>query len=53
MNFFFLLYEVNFSKNPEFPYERYELFDLDSMDDTEFRAEFRFGKTEIPLLRSY
>ena len=25
---FILLYEENFSKNPEFPYEEYNLFDL-------------------------
>ncbi|KAL9970194.1 hypothetical protein ACROYT_G022528 [Oculina patagonica] len=37
----------NFSKNPEFPYEEYELFDLDTMDDTEGKAEFRFKKAEI------
>ena len=47
---FFLLYEEHFSKNPEFPYEQYELFDMDAMDDTECKAEFRFRKTEIPLL---
>ena len=47
---FLLLYEGIFSKNPEFPHEWYELFDLNTMDDTECKAEFRFGKTEIPLL---
>ena len=44
---FILLYEENFSKNPEFPYEEYKLFDLDTMDDTECKAEFRFKKAEI------
>ena len=29
---FILLYEGNFSKNPEFPYEDYERFDLNAMD---------------------
>ena len=46
---FILLYEGNF-KNPEFPYEDYERFDLDAMDDTECKAEFRFTKNEIPRL---
>ena len=49
-NEFILLYEGNFSKNPEFPYEDYERFDLDAMDDTECKAEFRFTKNEIPRL---
>ena len=44
---FILLYEGNFSKNPEFPYEDYERFDVDAMDDTECKAEFHFSKNEI------
>ena len=47
---FILLYDANMSKNPEFPYEEYGRFDLDEMDDTECKAEFRFRKTDIPLL---
>ena len=48
---FILLYEGTFSKNPEFPYEDKERFDLDAMDDdTECKAEFRFTKSEIPRL---
>ena len=47
---FILLYEANTSRNPEFPYEEYGRFDLDEMDDTECKAEFRFGKTHILLL---
>ena len=43
---FILLYEGNFSKNPKFPYEDYERFDLDAMDDTECKAEFRFKKNK-------
>ena len=39
-----------FQKNPEFPYEDYERFDLDVMDDAECKAEFRFTKSEIPRL---
>ena len=47
---FILLYEGNFSKNPEFLYEDYERFDLNAMDETECKAEFRFTKSEIPRL---
>ena len=47
---FVLLYEGNFSKNPEFPYEEYEMFDLYAVDDMECKAEFRFRKNEIPRL---
>ena len=47
---FVLLYEGNFSKNPEFPYEEYEMFYLYAMDDMECRAEFRFRKNKIPRL---
>ena len=47
---FILLYDANTSKNPEFPYEEYGRFDLDEMDDTECKAEFRFSKPDIPLL---
>ena len=35
---FILLYKGNFSNNPEFPYEDYERFDLDAIDDTECKA---------------
>ena len=47
---FILLYEANISKNPEFPYDEYERFDLQEMDDAECKAEFRFAKMDIPLL---
>ena len=48
---FVLLCEGNFSKNPEFPYEEYEMFDLCAMDDMECKAEFRFrNENEIPRL---
>ena len=47
---FILLYEGNFSKNPEFLYEDYERFDLNAMDETECKAKFRFTKSEIPRL---
>ena len=30
---FLLLYDVNRSKNPDFPYQNYELFDLERLDE--------------------
>lgn len=47
---FCLLYDANFSKNPEFPYQDYEQFHLEEMDDAECKAEFRFRKEDIPVL---
>ena len=45
-----LLYDVNTSKNPDFPYESYGKFDLNDMDDSECLSEFRFRKSDLPLL---
>ena len=47
---FMLLYDVAFSKNPEFPYKEYGNFSLDEMDENECQAEFRFRKADIPPL---
>ena len=47
---FLLLYDANTSKNPDFPYECYGLFDLNDMDDSECLAEFRFHKNDVPVL---
>ena len=47
---FCLLYDANRSKNPEFPYEEYGKFDLEEMDNSECKAEFRFRKEDIPVL---
>ena len=47
---FLVLYDVNTSKNPDFPYKCYGKFDLDEMDESECMAEFRFLKKDIPLL---
>jgi hypothetical protein len=47
---FVVLYDLNRSKNPEFPHENYERFDLDGMDPAECKAEFRFEKHDLPLL---
>ena len=41
---FLLLYDVNSSKNPDFPYQNYEHFDLEELDESECLAEFRFRR---------
>ena len=47
---FVLLYDCSFSKNLELRYEEYERFDLEEMADSEWRAEFRVNKRELPHL---
>ena len=42
-----LLYDVNFSKNPDLPYWSCERFDLDLMTDDECKTEFSFYKSDI------
>ena len=37
---FLLLYDSFISKNPDFPHENYQRFDLDSMNSAECKAEF-------------
>ena len=49
MNLFCCMKETS-RKTPEFLYEDYERFDLNAMDETECKAEFRFTKSEIPRL---
>ena len=44
---FMLLYDVNRSRNPEFPYDNDEHFDLEALDESECKAEFRFEKAQI------
>ena len=44
---FILLYDINTSKNPDFPYWTYEKFQLDNLTDDECKAEFRFLKNDI------
>ena len=48
---FILLYDMNTSKNPDFPYWQYDPFDLDDLCDDECKAEFRFLKNDIHLLK--
>ena len=45
---FLLLWDLNTSKNLDFPYEDYGRFDLDEMDDSECLAEFRVEKRDLP-----
>ena len=47
---FVLLYNLNTSKNPVFPYEIYERFDLANVDEAECKAEFRVEKSDLPQL---
>ena len=48
---FMLFYDLNSSKNPDFPYWRYERFDLEELTDDECKAEFRFYKNDIYVLK--
>ena len=48
---FVILYDLNSSKNPGFSYWKYDHFDLDTLDDAECNAEFRFLKNDIYFLR--
>ena len=45
-----MLYDLNTSKNPVFPYENYERFNLTGMDEAECKADFRFEKSDLPEL---
>ena len=44
---FALLYDLNSSKNLEFPHYKYGRFDLDSVTDDECNTEFRIFKNDI------
>lgn len=46
---FLLFYDVNTSKNLDFPYDCYRSFDLNEIDDSECLAEFRFHKNDVPI----
>ena len=48
---FVLLYDMNSSKNPDFPYWNYEKFNLEFMTDDECKAEFRFYKNDVYVLK--
>ena len=42
-----LLYDLNTSKNLDFPYWNYQMFDLDTWTDDECRADLRFYKADV------
>ena len=42
-----ILYDMFKPRNPDFPYESYEEFDLDEMVESECLAEFRFKKRDV------
>ena len=46
-NEFAILYDVNMSKNPLFPYDNYEEFSLDNFSEEECIAEFRVEKNDL------
>ena len=41
---FLLLHDANSSKNPDFPYQNYEHFDLEELDENECWKNFVFKK---------
>ena len=43
---FLLLYNINTSASPDFPYWTYDNFDWDSLSDEECKAEFRFYRND-------
>ena len=49
-NDFAILYDVNMSKNPLFPYDNYEEFSLDNFSEEECIAVFRVEKNDLPVL---
>ena len=49
-NEFAILYDVNMSKNPLFPYDNYEEFSLDHFSEEKCIAEFRVEKNYFPVL---
>ncbi|XP_066913329.1 uncharacterized protein [Clytia hemisphaerica] len=44
---FIALFDLNRSRNPDFPYWKYDPFDLDKLSDDECLAMFRFLKNDI------
>ena len=47
---FLLFYDADISKNLGYPYQNYEHFDLEGLDESECLAEFRFQKKDITIL---
>ena len=48
---FSVLFDINRSKNPDFPYWNYN-FDLERLNDDECKAEFRYFKNDIYVLKN-
>jgi len=48
---FLILYDQHTSKNPNFGYEDYEKFDLGNMDPAMCKADFRFEKNDLVMLK--
>ena len=44
---FVLLYDCHKSTNPEFPYWKYDRFDLEEKSNDDYKAEFRFYREDI------
>ena len=47
---FLLLYDLNWSNNLDLPYDSYPDFTFDDLEDDECSSEFRFHKSDLPLL---
>lgn len=47
---FLLLYDLNRSNNLDLPYDSYPDFTFDDLEDDECLSEFRFLKSDLPLL---
>ena len=47
---FLMLFETVNKKNPSFPFWSHDRFDLPRITEEEYKAEFRFGLAELPLL---
>lgn len=48
---FLALYDQFYSRNPDFPFDSYDAFELDELDESESVAEFRFRKRDILTLK--
>lgn len=48
---FLVLYELNTSKNPNFGYEEFDKFNLNSMDSALCKADFRVEKNDLFMLK--
>ena len=45
------LYGCYRSKNPDFGYQSYDVFDLENMNSADCKAEFRVEKADLPRLK--